>query len=131
MATGSARTIRIRGIDENFTLEDVTDLYARWNEVVEERSISSFFSRLLPSRPSSMSTCLGASLAIQNGYKVATASFNDQSFKARAVTKNQYPPGWEIDDSFDGITILHSPTAERDVEIEYNPLLIRNTHMLI
>ncbi|KAE9364446.1 hypothetical protein N431DRAFT_563751 [Stipitochalara longipes BDJ] len=117
MATRSIRTIRIRGIDEAFTTESFTDICSGMHEAGEESSITNFFSKLLHYKSSSTSSCLGVSLALQNGYKIATASFTDQSAKIRA-TKYNFPVGWEVDDRFDGITVLHSPTTERGSEID-------------
>ena len=122
MATVSARSIRIRHIDEAFNMESLTALYARQGGVEAEHSIPTYFSRWLPYTSRPALSCLGVSLSVQNGYKVATASFKDENAK-RSAAKYAYPAGWIVDDKFDGITILHSPTIEHGIEIEYYLLL--------
>jgi hypothetical protein len=123
MATTSARSIRILGLDETFTTESLKDLCTRQSQTVEEGSKTYFLPRWFPSTSTPTSTCLGVSLAAQNGYKVATASFNDQSAKIR-VFKSLKSAGWAVDDIFNDITVLHSPPAEDDVEIEYHSPLV-------
>jgi hypothetical protein len=118
MATVSARSIRIRHIDEAFTLESLRALYVQQGGVGAEQSVLSYFSRWLPYTSRPALSCLGSSLSVQNGYKVATASFNDENAK-RSAAKYAYPAGWIVDDKFDGITILHSPTTEHGIEVEY------------
>ena len=129
MATTSARSIRVLDLNENFTTESFKDLCTQKSRTIEEGSKTSFLPGWFSSTSTPASTCLGVSLAAQNGYKVATASFNDQSAKIR-VFKSLKSAGWAVDDVFNDITVLHSPTVEDGVEIEYHSSLVCEYQML-
>lgn len=67
---------------------------------------------------------LGISLAQQNDSHTATITFATEkhksiAFKSGCKRRQKARKGPDIDDAFDGMTVLHSGVSDRDIDLEY------------
>lgn len=115
MSTTSAKTIRIRGIaadtsQSRFEVDCVVS--GSLNESRPRFSWSSPF----VSSPSP--TEIRTSLARQSDSQTATVTFQTEQLKSKALLQS-YPAEWVLDDQFNGLTILHTPDEDEDINVEY------------
>lgn len=111
----STRTIRINDIQTSITQAGVETRVA---------ALASRYSPSLLRRFRSDASKVGegasrdgqSSLAFQGTEQVATITLTSTDVKSYVIRHQQELGGWNIDDHFYGLTILHSPT---DHEIEY------------
>jgi hypothetical protein len=106
MATISSRSIRIRGVAVDITKNNFHEFFSTTSN--EKRSLFSWRSSasLQSSKPA-----INHSLAKQNEDKIATVTFASGDAKARAL-EEVYPDDWVVDDVFNGVTVLYSPSND-------------------
>ena len=115
MATTSVRTIRIRGISKDMPNDSFIERCKKWDTLTESKSIIPW---TISSTPRLIETLPRKSLATQNDYMVATATFKTEDAKDRVLLQGD-SDGWVLDDIFDGVTTLYSPSDINNVELEY------------
>ena len=103
----SSRTIRVRGLSTNLSLDDFRSEASRLNKAAGE---SRRFGSL--TRGPSTASDLECSLALQGDEKTGTVTFESADFKKKAIKETK---DWEVDDKFDGLTVLH---AADKIELE-------------
>ena len=126
MATTSARTIRIRGIPEDVTtvaFHETCDQWSQWSAASAKWSNVSWAAFRNPPAGRPVRT----SLAIQDGHKTGTLTFNTEDAKARILAE-ECPEKWTVDDKFDGLTVLSAPEKPDDTDIEFVHLPLSTIH---
>ena len=101
-AKSSSRTIRVRGLAPDLSLETFKRGAVKLNEAASQSKRPSFFTR--SASTVSEPEC---SLALQGDAKTGTVTFGSADIKDKAIKKDKE---WEVDDTFDGLTVLY--TAE-------------------
>ena len=96
----SSRTIRVRGLTSDLSRDAFREEAIKLNEAASQSKRPTFLQRSAstPSDPE-------CSLAIQNEAKTGTVTFGSADVKEKAIKKDT---GWEVDDNFDGLTVLHT-----------------------
>ena len=103
----SSRTVRIRGLPSDLFLEDFKKMALGLNKAASESK----------NRPGVLSKSVSAasaasvpecSLAPQDEAKTGTATFGSAVLKVRAMEVKNEDVSWEVDDTFDGLTVLYA-----------------------
>ena len=107
----ASKALRVRGLDPTLSV-------AEFQEIADRLSCEANSSKwsLLSSKRSATPQAPKCSLASQGDCLTGVVTFASSEIKNEAIKKaKDIIPDWQIDDDFDGLTILHTPDAV-DVE---------------
>ena len=106
--TKSNRTLRVRGIAPETSLDQLQAAIESTGSTASRRSRLNPFSSSAASTPGPP-VC---SLASQNFFTTSTVTFTTADVKNIAIRKlAEDHASWEVDDHFDGLTVLHAPDS--------------------
>ena len=108
----ASKALRVRGLDPTLSV-------AEFQEIADRLSCDANPSKrsLLSSRRSAIPQAPKCSLASQDDCLTGVVTFASSETKNKAIKKaKDIVPEWQIDDDFDGLTILRTPDA---IDVEY------------
>ena len=111
-AIRASKALRVRGLDSTLSAGQFQEIADRLSCEGNPAKRSLFHSQPAPTTPVPKCT-----LALQDDCLTGIVSFASAEAKTNAikVAKN-ITPDWQLDDIFDGLTILHTPDS---IDIEY------------
>ena len=120
-ANKASKALRVRGLDLTLSVAEFQDIADRLSCKANQSKRS-----LFSSQQSATPQAPNCSLASQDGCLTGVVTFASSETKNEAIKKaKNIVPDWQIDDDFDGLTILHTPDV---IDVEY---VVFNTRFVL
>ena len=115
---GASKALRVRGLDLTLSAGKFQEIANRLSGEGNPAKRSLFPTQRVPTTQVPKCT-----LAFQDDCLTGVVSFASAEIKANAIkAAKDIVPDWQLDDDFDGLTILHTPDS---IDIEYVVIIER------